>query len=67
MRLSKLDYKVHRAAADLLLKQHCLEDGMWKLRAKLVHVGVSTFGEKHARPGKDEQDEIHCSPEPSSG
>jgi len=64
MRLSRLDYKVHRATADDLLKRHCLEDGMWKIRASIVHVGVRTFGEKHARPGKDEQDEIHCSPEP---
>ncbi len=62
MRLSKLDHKVHRSAADDLLRSICIEDGMWKIRAKVVHFGVSTFGEKHARPGKDEQDEIHCSP-----
>lgn len=31
-------------AADTLLKDFCLEDGMWRIRAWLVHKAVQKFG-----------------------
>ena len=62
MRLGKLDYEVHRKTADQILKDICIEDGMWKFRAAYVYRAVRTFGEKHARPTDEPQDEITCMP-----
>ena len=62
MRLSKLDYKVHRETADKVLKDICIEDGMWKFRAAYVHWAVRIFGEKHARPTDQPPDEVTCMP-----
>ncbi len=39
-----------RATADLELKRICLEDGMSRLRARLVHWVVNKFGEPSASP-----------------
>lgn len=34
--------------ADLMLMAHCIDDGMWEWRAKVVYWGVKTFGAKAA-------------------
>jgi len=39
-----------RDYADQLLKKHCLEDGMSKIRAWYVHKAVSWFGKSSAKP-----------------
>lgn len=39
-----------RPAADLLLKRHCLEDGMNPIRAAWVYAAVRSFGWLAARP-----------------
>jgi len=36
--------KKYKAVADQLLYDICIWDGMWSLRAKLVYIGVKTFG-----------------------
>jgi hypothetical protein len=50
MRLEHLDYKVHRDFADDLLKEVCLHDGMFWLRAWYVQKAVHLFAKKHAMP-----------------
>jgi hypothetical protein len=40
----------YRKLADDILRQHCLEDGMSRARARMVWWGVRTFGAKAARP-----------------
>ena len=62
MSLGKLDYEIHRETADQILKDICIEDGMWKFRAAYVHWAVRIFGEKHARPTDEPIDEITCMP-----
>ena len=62
MRPSKLNYKVHRETADQILKDICVEDGMWKFRAAYVHWFVRAFGKKHARPTDQPPDEVTCMP-----
>ena len=57
MRLGHMAYTDHREYADDLLKEMCLKDGMWPFRAWYVHLGVRMFGEKHARPRKEVQNE----------
>ena len=47
MRSGKLSHG-NREAADKLLKQLCIEDGMGSVRAYIVECGVRTFGEKYA-------------------
>lgn len=42
----------YRQQADDLLHAICLEDGMSKLRAWWVHLGVRKFGDPSADPGK---------------
>lgn len=37
-----------RKYADELLRDVCIEDGMWKFRAKYVYLSVRKFGEKAA-------------------
>ena len=58
MRLGKLDYEVHRKTADQILKDICIEDGMWKFRAAYVYRAVRIFGKKHADPAN----RITCMP-----
>ena len=58
MRLGKLDYEVHRKTADQILRDICIEDGMWKFRAAYVYRAVRIFGKKHADPAN----RITCMP-----
>ena len=62
MRLSKLDYKVHRKRADEILKEICLEDGMCSFRAWYVYQGLHLFAEGAARPREEPEVEIICVP-----
>ena len=62
MRLKLLDYRIHRAKADDLLKKHCKQDGMFWFRAWYVHKFVSWFGERHARPSGNSGPEILTAP-----
>ena len=62
MRLSALDYKVHRKRADELLREMCLEDGMTWLRAWFVYQAVHLFGEGYARPRPEPEVEVICVP-----
>ena len=62
MRLSALDYKVHRKRADEILKESCLEDGMSPFRAWYVYQGVHLFAERSAHPRKEPEMEIICVP-----
>ena len=62
MRLSALDYKVHRKRADDLLRKICLEDGMSSFRAWYVYQGVHLLGERNARPRDEPEVEIICVP-----
>lgn len=50
MRESHLDRATHRAAADRLLRELCLEDGMWPPRAWWVWKGVAWFGDPSSDP-----------------
>ena len=50
MREKHLDHQEHRCVADLLLKQHCIEDGMWPVAAWLVYKAVRVFGNPSADP-----------------
>ncbi len=62
MRLKHLDYKKHRRQADDLLKKHCLQDGMPRLRAWYVHKFVCWFGEANAIPPEKPKDELMFAP-----
>jgi len=62
MRLSALDYKIHRKRADEILKEICLEDKMCSLRAWYVYQGVHLFAESSARPRKEPEVETICVP-----
>lgn len=55
MREKLLDNQVHRCAADLLLKQHCIEDGMWPIVAWVVYKAVRVFGNPSADPSNRKQ------------
>ena len=39
-----------REYADWLLREICIEDGMSKIRADWVYMGVDLFGESSAKP-----------------
>lgn len=43
----------YRKAADQRLRQVCLEDGMWPIRAAWVYQAVRTFGAKSAEIGSE--------------
>ena len=45
----------HRKTADQLLKEHCVADGMWKVRAWWVYYAVRCCAESSARPRITEQ------------
>ena len=62
MRLSALDYKVHRKRADEILKEICLEDGMCSFRAWYVYQILHLFAEGAARPQEEPEVEIICVP-----
>ena len=61
IRLQKLPY-MYKAYADLLLKKHCLEDGMSKFRSGYVYLAVKLFGGAAAKPGSEQPDEVTCVP-----
>ncbi len=42
-----------------ILRQMCLEDGMWSLRAKWIFEAVQDFGSAHAAV---QPDKIYCAP-----
>ena len=44
-----------RAAADDLLRELCIADGMPRWQAALVHAAVDRFGARYARPPKQRQ------------
>ncbi len=62
MRLGQLEHEDHREYADDLLKQMCVDDGMWKVRAAWVHWAVRKFGGRFAKPTPGSGDEIICVP-----
>ena len=47
--------KEYKRQADLELKRICLEDGMWKIRAWWVFVGVDKFADYAADPKNKKQ------------
>lgn len=62
MRLKHLDYTKHRRQADDLLKRHCLQDGMFRVRAWYVHKFVCWLGEANAIPPEKAKDELMFAP-----
>ena len=62
MREKHLDYKEHRKYADDLLKNICMEDGMFKIRAWYVHKAVRLFGAGSAKPSSKSRDELIYAP-----
>lgn len=50
MRENHLDHNVHREAADRILQQLCLEDGMWPMRAWWVYQAVRRYANPAADP-----------------
>src|SRR3990172_2891552 len=50
MREGKLDQNVHREAADSILREVCIEDGMWSFRAWYVYQAVRQFARTAADP-----------------
>src|SRR3990172_10292604 len=50
MRDGKLDPTVHREAADSILREVCIEDGMWSFRAWYVYQAVRQFARTAADP-----------------
>ena len=50
MRMGRLKAKSHRNIADRLLQTHCLEDGMWRVRAWWVYRFVVMFAAPAANP-----------------
>jgi hypothetical protein len=59
MREGELEYK-YRIVADKLLREMCLEDGMWGFRAWYVYWAVRIFSIVHALPGIYEPDDTIC-------
>jgi uncharacterized protein DUF1353 len=53
MRERVLDWRRHRVAADLLLRDICLADGMRPARATWVYCAVRACGEQCAMPPED--------------
>ncbi|MCJ7777645.1 MAG: DUF1353 domain-containing protein [Sedimentisphaerales bacterium] len=58
MRDGLLDRKKYRPYADKLLREICLEDGMWKLRANWVYWAVQTFAKRNSEPEKEPRGRI---------
>jgi hypothetical protein len=61
IRMEKLPWR-YREYADLLLKKHCLEDGMCSFRATYVYLAVRCFGAAAARPGTEPPAKTFCFP-----
>ena len=53
MRESKLDRNIHRENADKILRDICIEDGMWSFRAWYVYQAVRLFAKEFADPAHD--------------
>lgn len=58
MTMKILDYKNDRAAADYLMHDLCLEDGMTKGEADFAFSAVRLFGEVHAMPPEERPAEL---------
>jgi hypothetical protein len=52
----------HRAYADDLMKEICLEDGMSSFRAWYVHKAVRWFAARHAAPTVRQATQVTCVP-----
>jgi len=57
MREGHLDRK-YRKRADQLLREICLEDGMWNVRAAWVYWAVQTFAKREVYPRKKPRGKI---------
>jgi len=53
MRLGYLEEQVFRPLADRVLKDMCIEDGMWPLRARYVYYAVRWFAGSAAKKGTE--------------
>lgn len=53
MREGRLDRNLHRETADQILRDTCLEDGMWSFRAWYVYQAVRLFARESADPALD--------------
>ena len=62
MRLGALDHKVYRKRADEIMKEICLEDGMFWFRAWYVYQALRIFAGGAARPQEEPEVEIICVP-----
>jgi hypothetical protein len=62
MRLGALDNKVYRKRADEIMKEICLEDGMFWFRAWYVYQALHIFAGGAARPQEEPEVEIICVP-----
>lgn len=58
MREGLLDREKYRKYADELLRDICLEDGMWKMRANWVYWAVQSFAKRTSEPEKEPRGEI---------
>lgn len=50
MRKRLLNHNLHRQAADEILRDICIEDGMWSVVAWFVYYAVNKFGDPSANP-----------------
>lgn len=50
MRGEQIDHIKYREIADKILKDICIEDGMWRIRAAWVYAAVRVFGKWAADP-----------------
>ncbi len=62
MRLGDLDYKLHRAQADEILRSICLADGMSSFRAWYVFKAVRWFAESSATPRPEQEIKVIFAP-----
>lgn len=58
MRLSALDYTVHRERADEILREMCRADGMSAFRAWYVYQAVRWFGESSTIPRPEDRKSV---------
>ena len=63
MRESVLSTTKDRPTADKILRDLCVQDGMWEFKAWLIYVGVRIFGERYASPS--EAKKVYESPPPN--
>jgi len=52
-RLGLVEKNIYRPLADRLLKELCIEDGMWPIRAKYTYYAVRWFAKSAATFGKE--------------